>query len=171
MSEHPISLLFYYKSRTGRSTFAVLSNWHQCAHPVCSCCQCCWGTWHSDLLAICPYPDAVHGRNLGRCLGFFLWAPNIHPQPARIRAQLNLTQPVAIERCFVLCCQNALVVFSDWLLMMPQEKALLWESQWWFLTRFGKSHVDERNYTDVITWVNKHGISLNWEIGSVFLLE
>lgn len=94
---HIISLQVF---KIGRSMAAVLSNWQQCAHPVCSYCQCCWWTWHSDLLAICPYPD---GRNRMPWVSSLI-SQQQHPQTARIH-----TQPMAIVKCFVPCCENALV--------------------------------------------------------------
>lgn len=120
--------------------FAVLSNWYQCAHPVFSYCHCCLWTWHTDALAICPCPDAEEQEKQD-ALGSFSEFPTPIPR-ARIHAQLGLTQPMAIVRCFVPCCEKALVALQQ--LTMPQKRALPRQSQWWFFTRFGRSHVDAK---------------------------
>lgn len=131
--------------RTGRYMFAVLSNWHQCTHPVCSHCQCCWRTWHSDLLAISPYPDAVHGRN--KMPWVLSLSSQQHLSPDSQDSRTAWPPPAYGESkmfCAILWECSGCSSRTDCSWCPKRGHCHGSESQWWFLTRFGKSHVEAK---------------------------
>lgn len=157
--------------RIGRSMFAVLSHWHQCAHPVCSHCQCCWWTWHSDLLAICPYPDAVHDRK--KMPWVLSLSSQQHLSPEGQDSHTAWPHPAYGNRemFFAMLWECSGCPLATHCSQCPKRGHCHRSHNDGFLLDLVNPPWRQRNYTDVITWVNKYGISLNWEIGSVFLLE
>lgn len=144
MSEHPIFILSHHKSLELRGRCLQCCQTDTCVHTLYVPAVSAGG---GPGIQIC-WPSALTlMQSMGetRCLGLFLWAPNnTHPQTARIYTQLD--SPSLRQYWGGLChaLRMLWLLFTCFLLRMPQESSLPQESPWWLLTRFGKSHVDAK---------------------------
>lgn len=164
MSEHPIFILFHCKSlELGGLCLQCCQTESRVRTQYVVTVSAAGGTG----IQICWPPALILMQCTGqtRCLELFLWAPNIIPrQPGSHTAYGNSEM-----FCAMLweCSGCSLVTDRSW---WPKRGHCHGRHSDGFLLDLVNLMWKQRNYTDVITWVNKCGISLNWEKGSVFLL-